>query len=370
MPFRVLIVAASPRNVGGQSVMAQQLVQDLQQENVAVEFVPVDPELPQFLRPFENIKFVRTLIRSLFYVISLLCHVPRHDIIHIFSASYASFIISPGPALIIARLFSKRIVLNYHSGEAEDHLRRSGRLTKRLLGLTDCIVVPSLYLARVFATYGFDSVAIANHLDASRIPFRERSRIHPRIIVARTLDALYNIPCALMAFQQLQRKHPQSALVILGDGPHRKHLENLATELGLTNVEFAGFVDRANIAQMYDQADIFLNTSSIDNMPVSILEAFAAGLPIVSTDAGGIPDMVTDRKNGHLVKVNDHLAVAERLLELTESPAEVRRLSRAGQQEIEKYKWEAVGPQWIGLYRHIRGTPGPNSGMQQCQSAV
>ena len=101
---------------------------------------------------------------------------------------------------------------------------------------------------------------------------------------------------------------------------------------------------------------MFLNTSSIDNMPVSIIEAFAAGLPVVTTDAGGIPYMISDRKNGHMVGVNDHEAVAERLLELVDRPEEVRRLSQIGREEVAKYTWDSVGPQWIALYRCRQAT--------------
>ena len=134
--------------------------------------------------------------------------------------------------------------------------------------------------------------------------------------MSRALESLYNIPCALRAFKMFQNEYPQASMVILGDGSEKQSLERLARDLGLHDVEFRGRVERASIPEVYDSCDIFLNTSSIDNMPVSILEAFAAGLPVVTTDAGGIPWLVTDIFNGHLVLVNDHLAVSERLVEI------------------------------------------------------
>ena len=94
----VLLIAASPRYVGGQSVMARHLLEDLRSDGILVDFLPVDPLLPRLLQPLDRIKYVRTLLRSLFYVVSLLRHVPGHNVVHIFSASYASFLISPGPA--------------------------------------------------------------------------------------------------------------------------------------------------------------------------------------------------------------------------------------------------------------------------------
>jgi glycosyltransferase involved in cell wall biosynthesis len=85
------------------------------------------------------------------------------------------------------------------------------------------------------------------------------------------------------------------------------------------------------------------------------LEGLAAGLPIVTTDPGGIPDMITDRRTGHLVAVNDHEAAAARILELVGNPAEVLRLSRAGKEEVRRYTWEAVAPLWKDLYFRVAG---------------
>ena len=367
---RVLIVAASPRYVGGQSVMAQRLVEDLGDE-FFVDFLPVDPQLPRWLRPLDGIKYVRTAVRSLFYISSLLRQVPKYDVIHVFSASYASFLISPVPALLVARLFGKRSILNYRSGEALDHLQNSGRATKWLIRLASCIVVPSRYLVGVFRQFQFSAIEIPNHVDTSQIKYRERKSVQPRILISRTLEPLYNIECALRAFQIVQQKFPEAELTILGDGSLRGSLERMAAELQLTNVTFAGRVERDQIAQYYDHAQILLNTSSIDNMPVSIIEAFAAGLPIVTTDAGGIPYLIKDRVNGHLVRVNDHTAVAERLLELVSNPDEISRLSRAGRCELHKYTWETAGPKWKSLYKSLLqpSVDRRSTAKTECQSA-
>jgi glycosyltransferase involved in cell wall biosynthesis len=369
---RILLVAASPRYVGGQSVMAQRLLADLGGDGVTVGFLPVDPTVPRILSPLDRVKYVRTLLRSLFYVSSLIRHVPRHDIIHVFSASYSSFLISPAPALLVSRVFGKPSILNYRSGEASDHLQRSGRVTDRLIRLATCIVVPSGFLVGVFRQFGLSPIEIPNHVDTSLIKYRERRNVRPHILVSRTLEPLYNIECALRAFQIVQDKHPNAELTVLGDGSQREFLAQLATELQLSNVHFSGRVERSDIARYYDEADIFLNTSSIDNMPVSIIEAFAAGLPVVTTNAGGIPYLISDRVNGHLLQVNDHKAVAERLIELVDNPDEACRLSRAGREEVRKYSWDVAGPKWKSLYRSLcqplaNRDPSANA---KCQSAV
>ncbi|HYK22079.1 MAG TPA: hypothetical protein VEV42_15175, partial [Pyrinomonadaceae bacterium] len=123
--MRVLIIAASLDILGGQAIQAERLIRHLENEpSVRVSFVPINPRLPGRLRKLQSIKYVRTVTTSILYCLKLLKQVPKHDVIHIFSAAYLSFLIAPTPAILIGKLFGKKILLNYHSGEAEDHLRR------------------------------------------------------------------------------------------------------------------------------------------------------------------------------------------------------------------------------------------------------
>src|SRR5215831_3056337 len=123
-PVKVLIVAASMDIVGGQAVQAVRLIEHLKQEpSVGVGFLPVNPRLPGFLRKLQSIKYVRTVTTSILYWLNLLRHVRKYDVIHVFSASYLSFLIAPTPAILVSKLYRKKILLNYHSGEAEDHLQ-------------------------------------------------------------------------------------------------------------------------------------------------------------------------------------------------------------------------------------------------------
>src|SRR6185369_3522834 len=107
-PINVLIVAASMDIVGGQAVQAVRLIEHLKQEpSVAVDFLPVNPRLPGELRKLQSIKYVRTVTTSWLYWWKLLTTVPSFDVIHIFSASYFSFLLAPTPAMIVARMFGK-----------------------------------------------------------------------------------------------------------------------------------------------------------------------------------------------------------------------------------------------------------------------
>src|SRR5687767_8428503 len=242
-PIRLLIVAPSLNILGGQAVQAKHLVEHLTSEpHFKVSFVAHNPRLPGPFRVLQKIKYVRTIVTSLLYCKNLLREVPRHDVIHVFSASYFSFLLAPTPAIFVARLFGKKVVLNYRSGEAEDHLRSWRRTAIPILKLADEIIVPSRYLVEVFSKFGLRAHPIANVIDPDRFKFHERQPLQPIFLSNRNLYPLYNVACILRAFEKIQQKFPEARLIIAGDGSQRSELEWLARELKLRNVEFRGRV--------------------------------------------------------------------------------------------------------------------------------
>jgi len=120
--------------------------------------------------------------------------------------------------------------------------------------------------------------------------------------------------------------------------------------LKLRNVEFTGSVTRERMAELYNDADCFLNGSRIDNQPLSILEAFASGLPVVTTNAGGIPDVVTDGVNALMVEMDDDEALARSAINLLERPEVAARLINEARKECRRYSWEAVRTEWLKAY--------------------
>ena len=355
-PIRLLLVAPALRILGGQAVQANYLLQHLGREpNFAVSFVPHNPQLPGPLRWLQSIKYVRTLVTSFVYCINLLIQVPRHDIVHTFSASYLSFLIAPAPAIIIARLFGKKVVLNYRSGEAEDHLRCWPRTAAPIMRLADELIVPSQYLVDVFWKFGLRATAIANIIDPARFRFKERKPLLPIFLSNRNLYPLYNVACILRAFAKIQQSYPEARLIIAGDGSQRPMLEALTRDLKLEHVEFRGRVPPHKMHELYDEAHIFLNSSNIDNMPGSILESFATGMPVVSTSAGGIRCIVTHEQTGLLVPRNDHDAMAAWAMCLLESPQLASNIARNAYDECSAYKWEAVREKWLAAYAKLAG---------------
>jgi glycosyltransferase involved in cell wall biosynthesis len=352
----VLIVAPSFGILGGQSVQAARLRERLAQEpSLEVGFLPINPRLPGVLSQLQKITYVRTVVTSIAYVLSLLARVYKYDIIHVFSASYFSFVLAPTPAILIGKLYRRKVLLNYHSGEADDHLRRWRRTAIPAIKLADSIVVPSDYLVRVFASFGLKAIAIYNLIETTRFRFRERSPLRPVFLSNRNFESHYGVDRVLRAFALIQKDVPEASLIVAGDGPERVPLRALAENLELKNTEFIGQVDPAGIADVYDAADIFLNGSEIDNQPLSILEAYSCGLPVVTTDAGGIPDIVHDGITGMVVAHGDYSEIAKCALSLLNNPLRAKQMSEAGRLECLKFSWEAVRDAWLTAYDSLRG---------------
>lgn len=355
-PVRLLLVAPSLRILGGQAVQANYLLENLSREPMFdVSFVPHNPRFPGPFRLLQKIKYVRTLATSLVYCINLLLKIPRHDIIHVFSASYLSFLLAPTPAIFIGRLFGKKVILNYHSGEAEDHLRCWPRTSVPIMKLADELIVPSPYLAGVFRKFGLQAHAISNVVDQEQFNFRERKPLRPIFLSNRNLYLLYNVACTLRAFARIQQRFPEAKLIVAGGGRQRPYLESLASELKLQNVEFRGLVSPGKMNELYDEADIYLNSSNIDNMPGSIIESFACGLPVVSTNAGGIRYIVTHGRTGLLVPKNDFEAMASWAIRLLETPELAESIARNAYEECPAYTWPAVRETWVAAYLHLVG---------------
>ncbi|HEY7792304.1 MAG TPA: glycosyltransferase family 4 protein [Vicinamibacterales bacterium] len=347
--LRVAIVAPSLAILGGQGVQAHILIEHLRADGFQVDLLPINPVFPPALSGLRQVPYLRTVLNEAIYI-PRLSAVRRADVVHVFSASYWSFLLAPVPALIAARLAGRPVVLHYHSGEADDHLTHWGPLVHPWLRLVDEIVVPSVYLQEVFAKHGYPSRVIRNALDVSAFPYRERIALQPRLLSVRNLEQMYGVDQTLRAFAYVKAKWPHATLTIAGYGSEERRLRDLAATLRLDGVRFVGRVEPAKLPRLYDEADIFLNSSTIDNQPVSILEALACGLPIVSTPIGDIPAMLRHGHAGILVPPGDPEAMAAAVDTLLTHPGRVRAVTRAGIDEVERYNWMNVRDDWTTLY--------------------
>ena len=348
--IRIALVAASQRYVGGQSVQADLLLRHWQDDPaIEARFIPIDPTLPRLLAWMERIPFLRTLIREPLYLLSLWRGLKGVQITHIFSASYWSFLVAPLPAWLIARLRGTKTVIHYHSGEARDHLRRF-RSVRPVLEDADRLVVPSEYLADVFREFGLQAQVVPNIVDLAQFSFRVRKPVRPRLLCTRGFHPYYCPDVTVRAFSEIRQTYPEATLDLVGKGPLEPQIRNLVRELKLSGVNFAGTVSHDDISRFYDAADIFINASSLDNVPVSILEAFASGMPVVTTAPEGMSYLVEHERTGLLSEPGDAAALAANVMRLLTHPELALRMALNAREELQRYCWETVRGQWLEVY--------------------
>jgi glycosyltransferase involved in cell wall biosynthesis len=353
----VAIVAPSFAILGGQAVQARRLLDGWKDDpHVDAWLVPINPSPRGWLVALTRIKYVRTIVTQLIYLPLLVRELRRADVVHIFSASYFSFLLAPLPAVLVARLFGRPVLVNYRSGEAPDHLERSA-VARWTLRQANQNVVPSQFLQVVFATHGIAARIIPNTIDRERFRFRLRDPLRPRLLSTRNFEPLYNVACTVRAFAAVQARYPEATLALVGGGSQEGALRQLAAELGLRDVTFVGRVAPEDIWQHYAEADIYVQTPNIDNMPSSILEAFASGLPVVSTNAGGVPSMLTDGVHGLLAGVDDENHVAENVIRLLEDRPFAQRVALAAYDLTDTLVWDRVRDQWLEVYRGLVNNP-------------
>ena len=353
-PLGVAIVAASSRWVGGHSVQAELLIRNLGKlRSIRPTFIPIDPKFPRPLAWAECVPFLRTLLRMPIYFASLWKGMRDADVVHVFSASYWSFLLAPVPALLVSRLQRKKVLINYHSGEARDHLQH-WRTASWALVRADRLVVPSRYLAGVFREFNLEAQVVPNVVDLDQFSYRERYPLRPLLVCTRGFHSYYRADLVVRAFAEIKKVFPEARLCLLGNKHQGEQIRDLVRELNLTEVEFAGTIPHQEIGRFYDRADIFINASWLDNMPLSILEAFASGTVVVSTAPEGIRHLVEHEQTGLLCQPGDWQALARNAIRLLREPDFAKGLSAEAYRKVQGLCWERVGRQWLEVYESMR----------------
>ena len=290
-----------------------------------------------------------SVFQRMFFFFSLLFRVRKYDMVHIHGCSGYGFLpIVYG--MVAGKLWRRKVIVTYHGGGAEAFFARHPRWVRFWLMKADQRVVLSGFLKTVFDKFGIPSVVIPNIVEFEKDYYFEKNSISPKFISVRHLRDLYNIPCILRAFGHVQEQIPEAELVILGDGDKRGEFESYVVEHQLKNVHFLGQVPNCEMGGYLQKSDIMLSAPKVDNMPVSLLEAFSAGLLVISSNVGGVPYMVEHGKTGLLFESDNDAEMAERMLWALSHQDECLQMIRNAKEEVKKYSWEVIGQQFKALY--------------------
>lgn len=253
----------------------------------------------------------------------------------------------------LAQRLDKPIVMVLHGGKLPAFARKHPRRIAQLFSRAAKIIAPSNYLADALKDFSEDILVIPNPLDLNGHEYRRRDKPRPRLIWLRTFHRIYDPLLAIRVLARLKAKPYDAYLTMVGpdkDGV-LSEVRREAKRLGvLDQITFTGGIPKSEVPSVLSKGDIFLNTTTIDNSPVSVLEAMASGLDVVSTNVGGIPYLIENEREGLLVPaggVDEMTAAVTRLLE---EPGLASRLSENGRKKAELHSCHEVLPKWEAVF--------------------
>jgi phenylacetate-CoA ligase len=350
-PHVILLIGPQAPPSGGMALQAVQLLELLRADGNRVSFFASNRPFPPVVGFLDRLPAVRTLCRAAMIWAALWKALRDVDVVHVLGASWIYFFSAVVPAAALGRIRGKRVVLNYRGGAAKEFFRHWGWMIAPVFKSASAVTAPSRFLAEVIENrFRIPVQIVPNMIDGSLFRYRYRSSIEPKFLVARNLEKMYDVESALRAFRRIQESRPEASLWIAGSGSEESRLRAAAEEWNLKNVRFLGNVAHARLPEIYDQCDILLNASRVDNFPSTLLEASASGLVVVSTAAGGIPYMYRHGENALLVEPGDWQGLAASVEAILQRSPMARDLIENGRRLAESCQWEAVRKALYGAY--------------------
>ena len=249
----------------------------------------------------------------------------------------------------LCRFYRIKYIPKLHGGDLPNRLIKSPILSKMIFKYAYRNIAPSEYLLEAFKDRGYaELICIPNTVEIQNYTFKKRNSCEPNLLWVRSLHEIYNPEMALSVLAEINKEFPNAKLCMVGPdkGGMKANLKKIANLKNL-NVEFAGKLSKKKWVKYSEQYDIFLNTTHYDNTPISVIEAMALGLPVISTNVGGIPFLLKDRQTALLVADNDIQAMSEAIKELMINDELRNKLVANAHDLVQQFDWNLVKNKWL-----------------------
>ena len=255
-------------------------------------------------------------------------------------------------AAIISGLLKKKLIMFLHGGNLPVYTQKHPKTVHRLFKMADFIASPSEYLAVFGRSIGYNVTVIPNVIELDDYNFIPREKLAPKLFWMRNFHPTWNPMMAIRVVDVLIKEYPDIKLVMAGpDKGFRVECEGLVKELNLGNhISFPGFLDKEQKKYYFDNNDIYLNTNIVDNTPLALIEASASGMPVITTEVGGIPYIFKNEDNALLVESDNVQQMADAVKRLIDNPELAAKLSSNGRQFALSYSWESVRENWEAVF--------------------
>jgi L-malate glycosyltransferase len=253
----------------------------------------------------------------------------------------------------LARILNIKYIPILHGGNLPQRLISNPKLSKIIFNNAHVNVSPSEYLKYHFDNFGITNViCIPNSINISDYIYKERQSFAPNLIWVRAFSEIYNPKMAIDVLKELKKKYLDATLTMVGpdkDGS-LNNIKNYANQHNL-KVNFTGKLSKNEWTDLAQRHDLFINTTHFDNTPVSVLEAMALGLPVISTNVGGLPYLITNQKNGYLVSDNNVIEMVSQIDEIIENPLQTMKVIMAAKSKVNQMDWKVIESQWLNLLK-------------------
>ena len=251
----------------------------------------------------------------------------------------------------------KPYILTLHGGNLPAFARKWPWRVRRLLLSATAVTTPSNYLLEKMAVFRSDIQLLANPLELTAYQVRIRDQAQPALVWIRAFHHIYNPILAVKALDLLTGEFPNVRLVMVGPDKSDGSLQGVQRSLSrlglLDRVTIQPGVPRECISAWMNKGDIFLNTTQVDNAPVTVMEAMTCGLCVISTNVGGIPYLLEHERDALLVPPNDAHAMAQAVRQVLVSPGLSKWLSVNARRKAEQLDWSVLLPRWERLLTSV-----------------
>jgi glycosyltransferase involved in cell wall biosynthesis len=253
----------------------------------------------------------------------------------------------------LCRLLRLKYIPILHGGNLPFRLKNNPKICRMIFSHSYHNVSPSLYLLKKFKEEGFNNlIFIPNGIEIVNYPFKQRKKATPNLLWVRSFAEIYNPLMAVEVFDKLKNKYPEAVLCMVGPDKDGSLLaaKKRGAELGL-EILFPGKLSKPEWTELAEGYDVFLNSTHFDNMPVSVIEAMSLGLAVVTTNVGGIPFLLEDKKEGLLVQDNDVDEMVLAIEELIENPDLFLSITSQARAKAESFDWGSVKQNWFSILK-------------------
>lgn len=253
----------------------------------------------------------------------------------------------------LCRMLRLKFIPILRGGDLPSRLKKSPKLSKAIFNNAYLNIAPSLYIKSNFEALGFNNITcIPNSIELKNYPFKKRIFDDIRLLWVRSFSKIYNPNLAIEVFKSLKNEGVYVKLCMVGpdsDGSLQES-KKYADQLGV-EVRFTGKLTKKEWIKLSEDYNIFINTTNFDNMPVSVIEAMALGLPVVSTNVGGIPFLIENNKNGILVEPNSASGFVDSIKNIIKSSDNSNLIIEEARNHVENLDWKIIKKQWVKVLK-------------------